>query len=441
MARKSKKLIEIAGIIDGHTIEEFEEINITVMKELVEELSEISDPRDEAYVRHKLADIIMIVLFAVMANANEWGEIESFGKKKEKWLRKFLVLEHGFPTDDTYRIVMSKLNVQYVYRLITRFLIEKLTEILSVLGTGEEAEQEKGILSCDGKASNGSGRKETGKESVKSLNTLNAYSSEWDMCIDQEFIEEKSNEIPAMPRLLKRLNLEGTIVTWDALNTQTETVKAVIDRKEGRGDYVGALKGNQGTLHTDVKDYFDEPTKAEIKEGDKEHRQKKYKSTTEKEHSAVVRREYYLDPDIDWLHDKDKWAGLKAIGVEVKTTEKMGDKTAPICEERYFISSIDNIDDFARAVRGHWGVENKLHWHLDYTFRDDKNTTMKNNGAEGLQLFKKIALSLLKIAQVIYPPRTSLKKIRYRLSLDYENEIERIFTALDVDSIKKVLAK
>ncbi|MDR0324347.1 MAG: transposase family protein, partial [Treponema sp.] len=95
MAKKSKKLMEIAEILDGHTIEEFEEINVTVMKELVEELSEISDPRDEAYVRHKLSDILMIVLFAVMSNANEWGEIESFGKKKEKWLRKFLTLEHG----------------------------------------------------------------------------------------------------------------------------------------------------------------------------------------------------------------------------------------------------------------------------------------------------------------------------------------------------------
>jgi predicted transposase YbfD/YdcC len=441
MGRKSKKLLEIAEIIDGHTIEEFDKINVIVMRELAEELSEISDPRDEAYVRHQLSDILMIVLFAVMANANEWGEIESFGKKKEKWLRKFLTLEHGIPTDDTYRIVMSKVNVQYIYRLITKFMIEKLTEILNTLGTSKEAEQEKGILSCDGKVSKGSGRTATEKTSTKSLNTLNAYSSEWDMCIDQEFIEEKSNEIPAMPRLLKRLNLDGTIVTWDALNTQVETVKAIIDRKEGKGDYVGALKGNQGILYNDVKDYFDETTKAEIKASEKERSQKKYKSTTEKEHSAVVTREYYLEPVIDWLHDKDKWAGLKAIGAEVKTTQKIGGKTSPVCEERYFISSIDNIDDFSRAVRSHWGVENKLHWHLDYTFRDDENTTMKNNGAEGLQLFKKIALSLLKVAQIIYPPRTSLKKIRYRLSLDYENEIERIFTALCVDNIKEVLNK
>jgi len=264
------------------------------------------------------------------------------------------------------------------------------------------------------------------------LNTLNAYSSDWGMCIDQQFIEDKSNEIPAMPLLLKRLDLKNSIVTWDALNTQKDTVRAVI---AGKGDYLGALKGNQGNLFSDVKDYFDEETKAEIKKADNE----RYKTTTEKEHSAIVTREYYLESEIDWLYDKKDWAGLSAIGVEIKKTVKFGKETEPIFEERYYICSITNINDFARAVRGHWGVENGLHWHLDYTFNDDKNTTTKDNGAKGLQMFKKIVLALLKIAQAVYPPRTSLKKIRYRLSLDYENEIERIFTALNADSVKEIL--
>lgn len=436
MARKAKKLQALKEILNGHVIDEFEKTNVTVLWELADEVSEISDPRDEAYVRHKLGDIIMIVLFAVMANADEWIEIEIFGKKKEKWLRTFLELPYGIPTDDTFRIVLSKLNVNYIYGLIVGFLMRKLGEVVDHFKE-DEGEREKEILSCDGKVSVSSKRNATDIPGTKALNTLNAYSSDWGICIDQEFIEEKTNEIPAMPKLLKRLELKGTIVTWDALNTQKETVRTVI---EGKGDYVGALKGNQGNLYTDVKDYFDEETRADIIKNDKEREKKQYKKTVEKEHSAVVTREYYLEPQIDWLYEREEWPGLAAIGLVAKKMERKGKESEPIYEERYYICSIEEIEDFERAARGHWGVENGLHWHLDYTFADDKNTTKKGNGAEGLQIMKKIVLALLKVAQAVYPPRTSLKKIRYRLSLDYENEVERIFTALNADSIEEALS-
>jgi len=434
MAKRAKKLQELAGILDGKVIDEIEKVDITVLKELSERANEISDPRDTAYVRHKLGDIIMITLFAVMANADEWEKVEVFGKKKEAWLRKFLELPHGVPTDDTYRIAISKLNVNYMYDIIVGYLMRKLEEVieLSEIEKGKEKGNEKELISCDGKESKSSKRKDTDIAGTKALNTLNAYSSDWGMCIDQEFIEEKTNEIPAMPRLLRRLQLKDTIVTWDALNTQKDTVSAVID---GQGDYVGALKGNHGNLYADVKDYFDEETKAQIKKEDKDRETKQYEKTIEKEHSAIVTREYYLEPQISWLYGKEDWRGLSSIGLVVKKTEKNG-SDEPTYEERYYINSITSIEDFARAVRGHWGVENGLHWHLDYTFKDDDNTTKRGNGAEGLQIMKKITLAILKIAQVLYPPRTSLKKIRYRLSLDYENEVEKIFTVLNADSLK-----
>jgi len=449
MARKAKKIQELTEIMNGHRIEDIEKIDVTILKECVCELSEISDPRDESFVRHALADIIMIVFFAVMAYADEWGEIEVFAKKKEKWLRKFLTLEHGIPTDDTYRIVLSKLNVKSIYRTLLGFFIRKITEIIAMSGEGEEEgiEKEKELISCDGKVSKSSKRNETEKEAKKPLNTLNAYSSEWGACIDQEFIDEKSNEIPALPILLNRLNLEGTIVTWDALNTQKETVKAVINRKTGKGDYVGALKGNHGNIFTDVKDYFNEETIDEFKneyedmKKDKSNtKDLKYTRTIEKEHSAIITREYFMETEIGWLHNKNEWAGLKSIGMEIKTTQKTGSSSAPIQETRYYINSVIKIEEFARAVRGHWGVENRLHWHLDYTFKDDENTTTKSNGAEALQMFKKLALFFLTLAQVLYPPRTSLKKIRYSLSLDFENEIEKIFTALNPDYVNETVS-
>jgi len=441
MAKRAKKLAELSELLEGHVIDEFEKMEVSVLKELVSEVDGISDPRDTAYVRHKLSDIIIIVLFAVMANANDWEEIESFGKKKEKWLRRFLSLEHGVPTDDTYRIVMSRLNANHVYRTIIAFLVRKLSDIVNQMTVKEpyEAKEEKGLISLDGKTSKGSKRNETGSEGIKALHTLNAYSSEWGMCVDQEFIDEKSNEIPAAPILINRLNITGSILTWDALNTHKETVKAVI---EGKGDYVGALKGNHENLYDDVRDYFDEETLDEIKNPKKKTEpNKKYKKTIDREHSAVITREYYLETDINWLYNREKWAGLSAIGLEVKKTEKDIKNVEPLYERRYFIASLTDIDDFSRAVRGHWGIENGLHWHLDYTFKDDSNTTTRDNGAKSLQIIKKIALALLKISQVIYPPRTSLKKIRYRLSLDYEREVERIFSALSVENIREVLAK
>ena len=223
--RKSK-LKELKEIIEKCEIEAIENIEINILKELSDEMNDISDPRDEAYVRHKLGDIIIIMIFAVMANANEWIEIEMFGKKKESWLRTFLELPYGIPTDDTFRIVISKLNINYVYDLVVRFLIKKLEEAKQIFDI--ENDKEKKHVALDGKVSKSSKRKETEVAGSKAVNTLNAYSSDLEMCIGQEFIEEKTNEITAMPKLLGRLDLKDTIVTWDAMNTQKEIVKVVI---------------------------------------------------------------------------------------------------------------------------------------------------------------------------------------------------------------------
>jgi predicted transposase YbfD/YdcC len=436
MAKRARKIEEFSKILEGHEIDKIEEIEISVLKELTSGISEISAPRDEAYIRHSLTDIIMITFFAVLSGANEWKEIEIFGNKKRKWLRNFLELRNGMPTDDTYRLVISKINANYVYEIMIGLLMKKVTEIVSAFDKGE-IKKEREIISCDGKISNCSKRNETDAAGVKPLNTLNAYSSEWGLCLDQEFIEEKTNEITAMPKLLKRLDLENTIVTSDALNTQKEITETII---KGKGDYVLALKGSQKNFYEDVRDYFNEEALSKMRPNPDEKNSAKhlfYKMTIEKEHSGVVKREYFLEPEIEWLYGKEKWTGLKAIGLERKTIKKNNPKIEDSYENRYFISSIEDIEDYSRAVRGHWGVENSLHWQLDYTFKDDENTTTRNNGAEGLQIMKKIGLALIKFAQVAYPKRTSIKNIRFRLSLDFETEVEKIFTILNVHSLKE----
>ena len=431
MPRKAQKLVQIREMFDDYDFEVEDVEDVTVLKELHVRMGEIFDPRDQAYVRHELGDIIMIVLLAVLANADEWLEVEAFGKAHEKWLRRFLRLEHGIPSDDTFRIVMSLFNTNYVYGIAVSFLIEKVDEILGVAKAESMIDgvpPEKETLSIDGKTSRGSGRKETDVAGAASLQTLNAYSSAYGFCVAQSFIEGKTNEITHMPGLLRRIDLRNTIVTWDALNTQKETVKAVI---EGNGGYVGALKGNQHNFFWDVKDYF-EPKVIEKLKGNPAN----YTSTKEKEHSAVVTREYYLTDDIGWLYDKEKWAGLKAIGMAVKTIKSNNPSKAAVTEVRFFIGSVTDIVEFSNAVRNHWGVENGLHWHLDFTFKDDKNTTMARNGANNMQIFKKLGMAILKMAQCLYPKRTSLKLIRYKVSMNFENEIGRIFSMMNIENLR-----
>jgi len=427
MARKSKKLQELQTMFDENDIDFSKVKDIIVIKDLIARVEKIPDFRDESYVKHKLSDIVLLTLFAVLSNANEWSEIEAFGIKKEKWLRNHLQLENGVPSDDTIRIVISNIDSRYFYEIVIEFFIEIVAN-LSRLANATTT-QEPDIISIDGKTSCGSKRNDTDIMGTKALHTLNAYSNDYGMCIGQVFVDEKSNEIPAAKDLLKIIDIKDSIVTWDALNTQKSTVEAVIKNK---GDYVGALKGNQGNLYDDVKDYFDDEELQKIKK-EKEN----YVVTKEKEHSAIVTREYFLTTNIKWLSVKKDWKGLKSIGFEKKIIEKKNGQI--INENRYFICSIESVETFAKAVRGHWGVENSLHWHLDFTFKDDKNTTMRNNGAKNLQIVKKIALSILRTVQTFY--KVSLKMIRYRLSLDFDNEISTIFKLLNVEDLKRALYK
>lgn len=240
----------------------------------------------------------------------------------------------------------------------------------------------------DGKVDKGSGRKTNAKDEViRNLNVLNVYSDLLSMCIDQEMIEEKTNEITAIPDVIKRLNIKNVICTWDALNTQKSTVEAVI---QGKGDYVGALKGNQGNFYQDVIDYFDE-NKLLIMESGYEGA---YKEELEKSHSQVIKYEYYQTEDIKWYEEAKSWKGLKSIALVVKTMEnKKGEK---VIEKRYYISSLLlDIYNFSKAIRNHWNVENKLHWQLDFTFKADDNTTVNKKALFNLQIVKKFALNIL----------------------------------------------
>lgn len=402
---------------------DLESINTNELQSFMIIFKNQNDVRMQGKIKHLMSDIIMISFLAILAKCDGWDEISMFAISKEKWLKSFLELPNGIPSHDTIQRVISLLNPETLYNSCINFLIEKIDDLT-------KKDNKKDVLSMDGKVTTGSGRNKENSEEIKALNTMSIYSHNYGVSLVQDYIKEKSNEIPMGPELIKKLDLTNCILTADALNTQKETVKAI---KEAHGDYVLALKNNQKTFYKDVKDYLDdEEILSEIA-------QNNYYETVEKAHSKIVTRKYYMTSDIKWLYNQEKWEKLKSIGVEKKIIESI--QTGKITEEkRYFIISFkEDIHSFADAVRKHWGVENNLHAPLDLVFKEDANRTLEKNGARNLGILKRICLAILKFVQTYY--NLSLNKIRFLLSLDFENEIDKIFKLLNTKDIAKLLEK
>lgn len=370
------------------------------MNHIIEFITQIEDSRQQAKVRYPIVDIIVIVLFAMLGNANEWEEIEAFGKAHEDCLRKYLKLNNGIPSHDTIRRVMGMVSPDSM-----QYLQKQWNELLN----NGEGEKLKKIINIDGKTMCDSGDK-----NHKPHHVVSAWCKEDGFCLGQTVVHEKSNEITAIPLLLKAIAIKGQIVTIDAMGTQTEIAKHI---KELRGDYVLVLKGNQSTLQTDVADYFAEDEfLTKIKAGGN------YKQTVEKAHGRIETRNYYQTSDIKWLSGSGKWTGLKSVGM-VETILQAGDGS--ISDTRLYISSLPcDIALFERAVRGHWAIES-MHWHLDVTFREDFNTTIDKTAALNLNIMRKFCLSILKLLEV-RKSKTSLKLKRYYICCNPGKYLDQI---------------
>lgn len=422
MAKKCKKLEEIKTMFKETEID-IEKIETKEIQNFMIIFKNQNDTRIQGKIKHLMSDIIMIAFLAILARCDGWDEIAMFATSKEKWLREFLELPNVLPSHDTMQRVISLINPETLYGSCIKFLIEKIDQLT-------KKDNKKDVLSMDGKVTKGSSRNKENTEEIKALNTMSIYSHDYGVSLVQDYIEEKSNEIPMGPELIKKLDLTNCILTADALNTQKDTVTAI---KNAKGDYVLALKKNQKTFYEDIKDYLDD--KDVLKEIEKEN----YAEDIEKSHSKIITRKYYMTSNIAWLENKEKWENLKSIGVEKKIIECI--QTGKITEEnRYFILSFKNdIHSFADSVRKHWGVENNLHAPLDIVFKEDANRTLEKNGARNLGILKRICLAVLKFVQTYY--NLSLTKIRFLLSISFEKEIENVFKLLNTDDIAKLLEK
>ena len=358
----------------------------------------VMDTRQQGKVEHLMKDIIALVFFASLANADEWTAIYCFGITNEKFLRKHLELPNGIPSHDTIERVFSMVSPEYLKEFRKRW-----DEIM----LGKTGNKIKRILGIDGKTQRGNGT------DTQKANHIVSAVDDRGFCLGETRVDEKSNEITAIPELLKVLNIKGHIVTTDAMGCQIDIVAEI---RRGQADYVLALKGNQGNLHNDVKLYFEDP---DLLMGCA------YKKTIEKAHSCIEKREYWQTDDISWLAQKKEWADLKSIAMTKNTiTKKNGEITT---EVRYFISNLPvDIEEISRAIRGHWMVES-YHWHLDVTFREDANHTIEKDAAYNLNIIKKMAINTLKLVDMGVK-RISLKNKRYMISMNFERYFENLMS-------------
>ena len=399
-------------------VEKVNEINVEKIKELKVKTMNLKDERQKGKTTYKIWDIVVVTILAVLADCNEWQEIVDYAEEEKDFLKSFLKLTGGIPTAKTYERVISMVDSNELNNIFVEFIKE-----IQFM----DNKYFKDILSFDGKVDKGSKRnKGYITEETKPLNVLNVYSDKLEMCIEQEMIEEKTNEITAIPEIIERLNLKNVICTWDALNTQKENIKAV--RAKG-GDYCVALKGNQANFYKDVQDYFDEDRLMIIESG----YEGGYQLTREKSHEAVITYEYYQTEKVEWYSDIKSWEGLKSIGLVKKKIEKSDGSITE--EKRYYISSLLlNINEFSNAIRKHWNVENKLHWQMDFTFKSDDNTTVNKQALFNLQIIKKFCLKILNEVKKVQ--NRSLKRIRKSISRNVEKETIEIFKLLrNLDSL------
>ncbi len=350
-------------------------------------LKEIPDHRIDRKKLYPVEELMLLTICGLSAGADDWDDLELFGKLKLNDLRKYFPFENGTPSDDTLRRFFRTLDPlkfeEFFMRWVRSFQLDLENKIIAV----------------DGKVSR---RSFDGDN--KPLHLVSAFASELGITLGQVKTEDKSNEITAIPELLSLLDIAGAIITIDAMGCQTKIVGQIIDQK---GDYVIGLKGNQCNLRKDVELLFkDKPKGANfLKE-----------ETTDKGHGRIEKRICTVTEDILWLcEDHPKWTGLKTV-IEIESHREI--KGVKSIEKRYYISSLKaDAKLFLKAIREHWGVENQLHWVLDVCFGDDLSRIRKGNAPQNMAIIKKTVLNLMKVIKQEMP-RVSYRAMRKLVGWD-----------------------
>jgi len=429
MSTIAKPIMTIRAVMKDLIFDAKEErIPQAVLKRFIHCVEELSDTRLQSSIDYPLPYILVLAFLAVLSGSDTWVDMENFSKAYKVKLNGILpkYKTRGVPSHDTFNRVLALLLPEELQIAVAEFLMEEIEQIKTALGIKNGVRH----IALDGKEQKGTGRKYNTDQKVPNLQTLHCYDVSNGITLASVPINEKTNEIPTAQQLLKKMRLKNCVVTFDAMNTQKETVKIIA---ENEGDYVGGLKSNQQLFYKEVIEFFsDSELEAIRKEG------KYYRSYTEKAHNRIEKRGYYMTTDIKWFADLKLWAKLKSFICYIIETEDLvtHEKTM---ERRYYISSTTDIELCSDAIRGHWAIENSLHWYLDVAFSEDDNSTMDKNAFNNLSILHKMALSLLKLIQPHY--KTGLKSIRKIFGWELIENLTVVLSLLDEEAIAKALLK
>lgn len=367
-----------------------------MLKSLQSRFAQVPDTRQPGKVLHRLDEVLMVALCAVICDGDSFTDMEDFAQTQLAWLRGFLVLEHGAPSHDVFRNVFLALRPQQLLDILTGWCGEL---------SGKQ-------VAIDGKTLRGTYNAEQGRHLV---HLLRAWVDECSLSAGQVVCAEKSNEIEAIPRLLASLSLAGATVTIDAMGTQA----AIAEQIHAAGaDYVLALKANQKGTFQAVEAHFREQQPQAGPASVRVHQSE----TLELSHGRCERRHYAITDQLDWFHKSWKWAGLQSVA-EVRRSIQRSQESPLLEEVHYFLCSFKaDAPRLARLVRGHWAVENRCHWVLDVTFQEDHCQVRDQNGAHNLSILREMAMKALRNE----PSKLSLRRKRRRAALDSKFRLQTL---------------
>ena len=378
----------------------------TGLDEVVAQFTELEDPRSPINRQHPLVSVVVIALMAVLAGAGGPTAIARWAEFKKEWLVQVLPLPAGIPRKDVFRRVLMLLNPAVFQACFVNWLQTLRAEV------AEASDVDQPVFAVDGKTARRSHDRANG---LGALHAVSVWASDFGLSLGQVACDEKSNEITAIPELLRLVDIKGAIITIDAMGTQKAIAEQIIDSK---ADYVLALKGNQQTLHQAVIDYVEKQMESDFAEA-----AARRLLTKEKGHGREEIRSYLQMPVPLDLADLESWKGLQTIGVVTSVCLRDGKE---MIETRYYLSSLRmGVKRFAHAVRGHWGIENSCHWSLDFTFREDESRLREKQLRENFAWLSRFLLSLLKQ----HPGKDSIVMRRRACGWD-ENFLLQILTGV-----------
>lgn len=364
----------------------------------------LPEPRVAGRTRHLLVDIVVIAICAVIADCDDWPDIAQFGEERESWFRRFLKLPNGVPSHDTFERVFAALDS----RAFQRCCLQWFTAVGELLNLGH--------IAIDGKTLRGSGN-----SALRPLHVVSAWATEANLTLGQVAVDKKSNEIKAIPKLLELLDLHGALVTIDAMGCQKEIAKKIVD---GGGDYILTVKGNHEKLLEDIQATVEKALDGKLPPG-----VTRQTITRDDEHGRQEVRSYVVIEDVESLRERKSWAKVAVVGMCHSERTVAGKTTT---EVHYFIGSRRmSARKYANALRGHWGIENNLHWQLDVSLGEDKSRIQEPQAAENFGVLRKTALSFLKRN----PAKKSIARKRKAAALNTAFLEEILVGATNIDKI------